>query len=128
MNEELPLAKLIELNINLLNEETECLSKDWQRLIDTELDDDTRCEALYRACKHLENLSKNLRMTYKAVLDHVAPQELLIELTRERLETEMGVPVAVDEVELGDGVVAYGFRQEEIVVPDDCAEIDGEEE
>lgn len=125
---EVPLAKLIEQNIGLLNEETQCLVSDWQVLIDTSLDDDQRCESLYRTCKHLENLVKNVAMTYKAVLDHVAPQELLIELTREKLEQETGCPVTVDQFEILDGVMAYGFRQEEIVVPDDCAEIDGEEE
>jgi hypothetical protein len=124
---EIPLAKLIEQNISLVGEEAKCLLKDWQTLIDTGNDDDSRCEALFRACKHLQSLTNNISMTYKAVLDHVAPPELLMELMRQRLEQETGGPVAVDEFDFG-GMVAYGFRSEEIVVPDDCAEIDGEEE
>lgn len=121
------IAKLIEQNIMLLDEEATCLLKDYRNLLDTTLSEDDRCGGLFNACKHLENLARNVRTTYKAVIDHIAPPELLIELTRERLEQELGVPVVVDEVNIG-GMVAYGFRQEQIVVPDDCSEIDGEEE
>lgn len=69
---------------------------------------------------HLTNLAYGCQIIAQILVEHLLDQETLVELTRQKLQEKLGMPVEF----MGEVNGVMGFHGVEVQAPDDLSELD----